>query len=83
MKRSTMDALYLAIEDAKREANYDKEMQVLTGVFEDGEGNPHDPYRELEEMLGKGLHEVRVLRLHEHVWNDDVRCSLCGADGRA
>jgi len=79
----TMDTLYMAIESAKEKANRDKEMQDLTGVYEDGEGEPHDPYKILEEMLERELQEVRVLRLHQHVWNDDDRCSLCGADGRA
>lgn len=79
----TMDTLFLAIEGAKEKANRDKEMQVLTGVFEDEHGDLHDPYQELEEMLEGELRKVRMLRLHEHVWNDDLLCSVCGADGRA
>lgn len=79
----TMDTLFLALEGAKEKANRDKEMQVLTGIYEDENGDPHDPYQILEEMLVKALQEVRVLRLHEHVWNDEGLCSVCRADGRA
>jgi hypothetical protein len=79
----TMDTLFTALEGAKEKANRDKEMQVLTGVYEDEQGEPHDPYQALEEMLVKALQEVRFLRLHQHVWSEDDRCSACGADGRA
>jgi len=79
----TMDTLFTALEGAKEKANRGREMQVLTGMYEDAEGDPHDPYQALEEMLVKALQEVRFLRLHGHVWNEDDRCSACGADGRA
>jgi hypothetical protein len=83
VKTSTMNELFLALERAKSEANRDREMQDLTGVDCDAEGNPHDPYQALEEMLTQALREVKTLRLHAHVWNDEDLCSVCGADGRA
>lgn len=79
----TMDTLFLALEQAKKRANYSRQMQELTGVDEDSDGKPHDPYKELEELLVKNLEEVRMLRSHSHQWNEEDLCSVCRADGRA
>lgn len=40
-------------------------------------------YDSVIEMLERGLSEARALRGHEHKWNSDDQCSVCGADGRA
>ena len=69
--------------DAAREAEgYD-----LAGCTPDD--GPH-PYavaqRELEWLIRdarRALAEVQYLRTHSHKWDDDDRCSVCGADGRA
>ena len=75
--------LFLALEDAKRKANQGRENMELTGVDHDGDGNPYDPYKALEELLVKNLEEVRMLRTHQHQWNEEELCSVCRADGRA
>ncbi|HEU5463700.1 MAG TPA: hypothetical protein VFV82_06190 [Candidatus Binatia bacterium] len=33
--------------------------------------------------LNRELKEIRKLERHTHQWNNDDRCDLCGADGRA
>jgi hypothetical protein len=81
--RSTTGNLFMEIEEAKKKANYSRQMQELTGVDQDSDGKPFDPYKELEDLLEKSLKDVRELRTHKHDWNDEDLCSVCGADGRA
>jgi len=80
---TSLGELYMAIQDAKKKANQTKEMQDLTGVDHDSEGKPFDPYKELETLLETELKNVRELRTHQHDWDEQDLCSLCGADGRA
>lgn len=76
-------ALFIALQDAKRKANLNRESMELTGVDRDEDGKPYDPYKELEDILVKNLEEVRMLRSHAHQWNEEDLCSVCRADGRA
>lgn len=79
----TLDTLWMDIEEAIRKANQDRESQALAGDFGDGDGNPWDPYQGLEDLLEASLTRIRFLRTHQHEWNEDDRCTHCGADGRA
>lgn len=40
-------------------------------------------YAELEQALRDGLAELSRLRSHAHAWDNDQRCTICGADGLA
>lgn len=82
-QRSVPSELFFAFHEAKKNANYNRQMQELTGVDHDSQGFPMDPYEALEQFLEQGLKEIRDLRSHQHKWNDDDLCSVCGADGRA
>lgn len=82
-RRSVSNALFLEFQEAKKAANYSRQMQELTGVDHDSQGFPLDPYEALEQFLEQGLKEIRDLRSHQHKWNDEDLCSVCGADGRA
>jgi hypothetical protein len=46
-------------------------------------GDGRDPYGALQDALYRAIRQVERLKTHEHQWNDDDRCDLCGADGRA
>lgn len=78
-----LNDVFLAIHDAKKKANYTRQMHELTGVDHDENEQPLDPYKELETLLETELKNVRELRKHPHDWNEDDLCSVCGADGRA
>lgn len=41
-----------------------------------------EPLECLERALQRALDEVRELRGHEHQWNEDDYCDICGRDGR-
>jgi hypothetical protein len=52
-----------------------------------GEGDPYgDTLRDIDATIGYLKHfrrEMQALAGHEHRWNEDDYCSICGADGRA
>ncbi len=41
------------------------------------------PYDGLLRVLREATAYVEELKTHEHQWNDEDLCDLCGADGRA
>lgn len=52
-----------------------------------GEGDPYgDTLRDIDRTIGflkRYRLEMQSLAGHEHRWNEDDYCDVCGADGRA
>lgn len=51
--------------------------------YADIAGEEDDSFQLLEDQLQSALVEVRSVRHHQHEWNEDDYCDICGADGRA
>lgn len=48
----------------------------------------HEPeylsgYRGLREALEKALKELDIMQRHQHEYNENSYCNICGRDGRA
>lgn len=85
-------AIMAAVRDANRTIQYADlgGMRFHTGpegvpceACERGECLGANPLDVLAETLERGLAEVKRQREHQHVWDSDHRCDVCGADGLA
>lgn len=73
------EAMRAAIRDAINAAKKQEEFASLAGepIGDDG------GYHAIEHELERALAEVRELRSHEHQWDGEQYCTVCGADGAA
>jgi hypothetical protein len=82
IRRAVELAEKLPGEAARRQEMYD-----VYGLGPDEAPAPYDEAILLAERAIRRLHaaarEIERLRQHACDWDDDARCSICGADGRA
>lgn len=65
-----------------READSAQNTIELSGLGEDEVGN-NLPYDNLIDTLEYYLKIAENHKNHEHQWNDEDLCNVCGLDGRA
>lgn len=76
--------LQYTIDDAIRAAAKEQESLSLSGCGkEDFDKGWLPPYVRIIRVLNHGVKETKKMRDHEHDWNGDDYCNICGADERA
>ena len=90
---AALDALWTAGLAAIRAAAKSHEYIELAGMHyhsnevcngcDDADCCGTDPYKEIEDILQLLRKQNAEMKTHRHKWNDDHRCSICGADGLA
>ncbi len=79
-RRETFNDLMLAVRRVPLAAARQKEAAELAGLDAEEGGQP---YEEAQACLLDTLLDLRRLYLHEHEWNLEQYCNVCGADGAA
>ena len=77
MEQAAIDRYALELWPLVSKATRDDEYYYLGGC--DG---PRPLYA-LQKALQQALADVRRIRYHQHQWNDNDYCDICGNDGRA